>query len=105
MVWSRCGRRLPLQPLISRSTSDSVRYSRVRTSAFLGRVGVPVSVSVVLGGRDQLLDLGLGQVFAGAIVGVGASLRANCLFYGRWGNQLEVCFSHKISPCWLSYCP
>src|SRR5262249_29320819 len=28
------------QPLISRSTSDSVRYSRVRTSAFLGRRGV-----------------------------------------------------------------
>src|SRR5262249_20795197 len=40
MVWSRCGRRLPSQPLISRSTSGSVRYSRVRTSAFLGRRGV-----------------------------------------------------------------
>src|SRR5262245_36493882 len=40
MVWSRWGRRLPSQPLISRSTSDSVRYSRVRTSAFLGRRGV-----------------------------------------------------------------
>ena len=49
MVWSRCGRRLPLQPSISRSTSDSIRYSRVRTSAFLGRRGVTFRISVVGG--------------------------------------------------------
>jgi hypothetical protein len=48
--------------------------------------GVPVSVPIAPGGRDQLLDLGFGQVFAGAIVGIGASLRANCLFYGCWGD-------------------
>src|SRR5262249_17887012 len=39
MVASRCGRRLPSHPSISFSTSFSVRYSRVLTSAFLGRRG------------------------------------------------------------------
>src|SRR6516165_8439038 len=34
-------------PPISRSTSDSVRYSRVRTSAFLGRRGVTFRILAV----------------------------------------------------------
>src|SRR5262249_14191228 len=46
MVWSRCGRRLPLHPSISCSTSRSVRYSRVLTSAFLGRRGVTFRILV-----------------------------------------------------------
>jgi len=47
MVWSRCGRRLFLQPSISCSTSRSVRYSRVLTSPFLGRRGVTFRISVL----------------------------------------------------------
>ena len=38
--------RLPAQPSISRSTSFSVRYSRVLTSAFLGRRGVTFRILV-----------------------------------------------------------
>ena len=48
--------------------------------------GVSVVVPIVLGGRDQLLDLSLGQVLAGAIVGIGTPLRGNCLFYDPRGN-------------------
>src|SRR5215472_18921278 len=44
MVWSRCGRRLFLHPSISCSTSRSVRYSRVLTSAFLGLRGVTLRI-------------------------------------------------------------
>src|SRR5262249_3743317 len=46
MVWSRCGCRLPSHPSISFSTSFSVRYSRVLTSAFLGRRGVTFRFTV-----------------------------------------------------------
>src|SRR5262249_20598413 len=46
MVASRCGQRLPSHPLISRSTSRSVRYSRVLTSAFFGRRGVTFRFTV-----------------------------------------------------------
>src|SRR6516165_1790654 len=46
MVASRWGWRLSLHPSISCSTSDSVRYSRVRTSAFLGRRGVTFRILV-----------------------------------------------------------
>jgi hypothetical protein len=49
--------------------------------------GVPVSPSVCLGGPEQALDLGLGQVLAGAQVGVGGTLRPNCSIYGAWSHQ------------------
>ena len=52
--------------------------------------GVPVAPAVALGRVHQPLDLGLGQVLAGAQLGVGEALRGNCSFYGGWRDQLEV---------------
>ena len=46
----------------------------------------------------QPLDLGLGQVLAGAQVGVGEPLGRNCSFYGGWRDQLEVRFGHVFRP-------
>src|ERR1039457_1532892 len=46
MVASRCPQRLPLAAAISRSTSASVRYSRVRRSRLGGRLGVTVRFTV-----------------------------------------------------------
>ena len=62
--------------------------------------GIAVAPAVALGGLDQLLDLGLGQVLAGP-VGVGAPCRGNCSFFGGWCDQLQVRF-HWINP--LSVC-
>ena len=44
---SRWPQRLPLAAFISRSTSASVRYSRVRRSALGGRLGMTVRFTVV----------------------------------------------------------
>src|SRR5262245_28264415 len=57
MVCSRCGHRLPWHPSISRSISPSVRYSRVLTSAFLGRRGVTFRFTV---SGDTILRTGFG---------------------------------------------
>src|ERR1022692_3864982 len=46
MVASRWPQRLPLAAAISRSTSASVRYSRVRRSALGRRLGVTVRFTV-----------------------------------------------------------
>jgi hypothetical protein len=56
--------------------------------------GVAPAMAVVLGGGDQPLDLGLGEVFAGAQVGVRPSARWNCSFYDGWRDQLEMRFRH-----------
>jgi hypothetical protein len=45
-------------------------------------------------GLYQPLDLGLGQVFPGAQVGVWAPGGGNCSIYGGWGDQPEVAFGH-----------
>jgi hypothetical protein len=48
---------------------------------------VAVAVAITFGGLDQLLDLGLGQVLALAVFGVGPPSGANCsLFAGRRGQ-------------------
>jgi hypothetical protein len=57
---------------------------------------IAVAISIVLGGLDQLLDLGFGQVFAGAILGVRTSTWSNCPFYGGWSNQSEMQVCHGI---------
>src|SRR5262245_60532097 len=46
MVASRCPQRFFLAAFISRSTSASVRYSRVRNSLFGGRLGLTVRFTV-----------------------------------------------------------
>ena len=56
--------------------------------------GVPVAPAVSPGGFHQPLDLGFGQVLAGAQVGIGAPLGPDCSVYGGWRDQLEVPFGH-----------
>ena len=51
---------------------------------------VPLAPTVPLGLVHQPLDLGLGQIFAGAQVGIGEPLGGNCSIYGGWRDQLEV---------------
>ena len=62
--------------------------------------GIPVCPPVFLGGREQALDLGLGQVFAGPQVRVGAALGGNCWFFGGWRDQPEVGFGQGFHPLW-----
>jgi hypothetical protein len=45
---------------------------------------IAVTVPITFGSLDQLLDLSFGQVFTGAILGVGTSAWSNCLFYVGW---------------------
>ena len=59
--------------------------------------GVPVAPAVLPGGVHQPLDLGLGQVLAGAQLAVGRPLRGNCSIYGGWRDQPEVPFGHAFA--------
>lgn len=52
--------------------------------------GVSVGPSVSLRGLEQSFDLGLGQVLAGAQVGVGAARRPDCSYFGARCHQLEM---------------
>ena len=66
--------------------------------------GVPVAPAVSLGGVHQPLDLGLGQVLAGAQVGVGEPPGRDCSFYGGWRDQLEVRLGHVFGSPQPPYC-
>ena len=62
--------------------------------------GVPVAPAVPPGGVHQPLDLGLGQVLAGAQLAVGRPLGGDCSIYGGWRDQPEVPFGHALrAPC------
>jgi hypothetical protein len=56
--------------------------------------GIPVAVSIVLCGLDQLINLGFGQVFSAAEFAVGLPPRGNCSFFDGWRDQLQVRFGH-----------
>ncbi len=60
--------------------------------------GVPVAPAVAPGGFHQPLDLGLGQILAGAQVGVWRTLGGDCAIYGGWRDQLEVRLGHGFRP-------
>ena len=60
--------------------------------------GVPLAPAVALGSFHQPLDFGLGQVFAGAQVGVWHALGGDCAIYGGWGDQLEVRLGQRFCP-------
>src|SRR5271155_4192448 len=66
--------------------------------------GVTVAVAIALGRFHEPLDLGLGQVLAGAQVAVGEALGGNCSFYGVWRDQFEVRFAHAFPPSSLLDC-
>ena len=60
--------------------------------------GVPVAPPIAFGGRQQALHFGLGQVFAGAQVGVRHTLGGDCAIYGGWRHQFEVRLGHGFRP-------
>src|SRR5258706_12861474 len=51
--------------------------------------GVPVAISVDLGGLDQGVDFASCQVLAGAKLGVRSPCRSNCSENLSWGDQME----------------
>ena len=52
--------------------------------------GIPVTPAIGLGGFNQPIDLGAGQVLPGPIDGVRfTSRRGNCSFYDGWRHQLQ----------------
>jgi hypothetical protein len=53
---------------------------------------VAVAPAVALRRLDELVHLGLGEVFAAAQVGIGAALRRNCSFFGGWRDKPEAGF-------------
>jgi len=59
---------------------------------------VPVPPTVAPDGSHKPLDLGLGQVFAGAQVAVGAAPGRNCSIYDSWLDQPEMPFRHDFGP-------
>ena len=67
--------------------------------------GVPVTPTVSRGGFHQPLDLGLGQVLAGAQVGVGRPRGPDCSVYGGWRDQPEVPFGHAFRAPAVTDCP
>ena len=63
---------------------------------------VPVTPAVALGRVHEVLDLGGGQILAGAELAVGepfrGPFRGNCSIFGGWRDQPEVRFGHGFSP-------
>jgi hypothetical protein len=55
---------------------------------------IPVTVSIVFCGLDELFNLGLGQVLAAAELAVRPAPRGNCSFLDGWLQQPQVRF------CW-----
>src|ERR1035437_1876019 len=58
--------------------------------------GVPMTISIVLCGLDELFNLGLGQVLSTAKLTVWPPPRGNCSFLDGWLHQPQVRF------CWHS---
>jgi hypothetical protein len=55
--------------------------------------GVAVAMAVAVGGDNQAVDLGVGEVFAGAELGIASAKRGvapYCPIIGGWRYQREV---------------
>ena len=65
--------------------------------------GIAVTPAVAPGGGHKLLDLGLGQIFAGPQVAIGPPPRCYCSFYDGWRDQPEMPFRHVFSLPSLTY--
>src|SRR5262249_33544395 len=59
---------------------------------------VPVPPTVAPDGSHKPLDLGLGQVLAGAQVAIGTPRGCNCSFYDCRRDQPEMPFRHVFGP-------
>ena len=59
---------------------------------------IPVAVSIVLCGLDQLFNFGLGQVLSAAKLAVWPAPRGNCSFFNGWRDQLQVRFGYRFRP-------
>ena len=55
---------------------------------------VPVAVAIALRRAHELFHLRFREVLARAQLRIWAPLWHNCSFFGGWGDQLEVRFSH-----------
>src|SRR5215471_2082388 len=55
---------------------------------------ISVCLPITLGGLDQLLDLVLGEVFAGPIFSIRLAASCYCLFFAGWGHQPQCWISH-----------
>src|SRR6516164_8417689 len=90
--WSRCSLR--------RARISSPRIGCVAGVPFLvlRTASVAVTPAVGLGGLDELVHLGLGQVFPGPQFGVGRAARGNCSVYGGWRYQFQARFCHGNQP-------
>ena len=71
--------------------------------------GVTVAVAVLPGGGDQAGNLGIGQVLAGADLGVwlrrGGFGIVNCPNNGGWRHQRQMRICHEFSGLYSCYCP
>ena len=72
--------------------------------------GIAVAVAILPGGDDQTIDLGVGQVLAGADLGVTFAVRwapaiANCPNNGGWRHERQMRICHDFSGLFQCYCP
>ena len=52
--------------------------------------GIPVTPAIGLGGTDQPIDLGAGQVLAGPVFGISLPSRhCDCSIYSGWRHQFQ----------------
>jgi len=59
---------------------------------------VPVPVSIVLCGLDQLPHLSLGQVLSGTKLAIRPAQWRNCSFFDSWPDQAQLHFCWHFSP-------
>ena len=68
---------------------DQFTHSETVPIADQDHRSVAMTPAVLAGRLDQLLDLGLGQVLAGAELGIGTPSRRDCSIYGPRGDDSE----------------
>jgi hypothetical protein len=61
---------------------------------------VPIAPAVLARRLDQVLDLGAGQMFSGADLGISPPSWRDCPIFGGWGDDSEGWFHQRFSS-WL----
>jgi len=70
--------------------------------------GVAMAVAVLPRDADQAVDLVIGEILAGADLGVGTPARgvaSDCPINGWWRYQRQMWFCHGFSGLSMGYCP